>query len=167
MSVPIVATEELGISLQKAREMVASSEAFQTAIQGGYGDAMERVFIGRQIGSPERPFAVIEGEDMTAALDAGGDMNYLRLAGEITIHLERDTDTDVDDPVTDANEFFGAVLADVKNLAAVDSTSGDFNESHLPVVNMNWGRPDENDISDWPSLGRFFMVRAVLSWGDG
>lgn len=165
----LIASDDLGISLQKLREMVASSETFQSGIQGGYGDALDRIYIGRQLGSPTRPFASIESNNLTAALIAGGEMNFLRLNGDVKLHIEIDADTTLDEPdqVITASAFCYGVIADVNNLSAVDNTAGEFGESHLPTVNIQVPTIAKNERKYWNSMGQFFNCIASIQWGDG
>lgn len=165
----IVPEEELGISLQKLRQMVATSETFQRGVQGGYGDALERVYFGRQSGSPERPFVLLLSDSLASGLIAGGDMNHLRLSGEIKLQIEVDADTELDatDQESAAMDFVQGVLGDVQNLSAVDDTTGEYNESHLPIVSTSLNTFGKNETKFKNSLGEFFIGTATISWGDG
>lgn len=165
----IVPEEELGISLQKLRQMVATSETFQAGIQGGYGEALERVYFGRQSGSPERPFVVLQHDAMGSQLIAGGSMNHLRLDGQIKLLMQVDADTSLSesDQRSVAMDFVQGVLGDIQSLSAVDDTVGEYDESHLPVVRTSIDTFGKNETKFWNSLGQFFNCVATISWGDG
>jgi hypothetical protein len=165
----IVPEEELGISLQKLRQMIATSETFQAGVQGGYGDAVERVYFGRQSGQLTRPFVLLLSDAMGSQLIAGGSMNHLRLNGQVKMHIEIDADTDLDstDQESAAMDFVQGVLGDVQSLAAVDDTVGDYNESHLPIVSTSLDTFGKNETKFWNSMGQFFVCTASINWGDG
>lgn len=165
----IVPEEELGISLQKLRQMIASSETFQRGVQGGYGEALERVYFGRQSGALTRPSVVLQPDATGAQLIAGGTVNHLRMNGQIRLHIEVDADTDLSesDQRSAAMDFVQGVLSEVQNLAAVDDTEGEYDESHLAIVSTSLTTFGKNETKFKNSLGQFFVGQAVISWGDG
>lgn len=165
----IVPEEELGISLQKLRQMVATSETFQRGVQGGYGDALGRVYFGRQSGSPTRPFVCLLPETFRSRLIAGGSQNFLRPEGEIRALIEVDADTSLGetDQESVAMDFMRGVLREVDNLSAVDDTTGEYNESHLPITAAVLDRVGKNESRFRNSLGQFYVGTCTISWGDG
>lgn len=172
----VTATHPMAKALVKARKMVALSSEFQA--QTGSSDvdeAHQHVYTKDVFGeATPRPAAVVSvGDSLRYGQVGGGSWNYMRKAGNIGLFLVRDTPkryhTDQNAAEVDAWNFFGQVLDDVADLSAKQDDTSEFDpkESHLPITRIDVTNFGENDEEDWPSVGRFFFLSAILEWGDG
>jgi len=163
---PAIEKGTYGIALDQLRTMLAMSKTFVLAAGGTERAAHSRVHLGRQVGSPPRPFAVIEMTDGAANAVGTGSRNVLLASGSMQVLFERDADLTAADPYHDAVDWFSRVVDEVNLLAADGHVATKFGQTHLPLLTVSLRGVGENDRGAWHSLGRFHSAVTVWTWGD-
>lgn len=170
MSTP---TGPVSLPPYKLRRMVALSPTFQAACTtANYATAWRNTYFKEAAGTELRPCAVVNHEDLSYRLIAGGSQNHLRAQGTMFLWLARNVaPADLNDPAEALNhfaDFFGAVMDEVAALAGVDQTAdATVPDSHLTITGIQGLLIAMNDQSEWATLGQFCWGAAAVSWGDG
>lgn len=155
-----------GISLDQLKTMLAGSRTFQEATGGSARAAKSHVHLGRQIGSPPRPFVQLELQNATGEAINNGSRNILLASGTLKVHFERDTDLTAADPYVDAVDWFSRVVDEVNCQAGDEDVGNQFGLTHLPLLTVDLNSIGQNSRHTWHSLGRFYSADVIWTWGD-
>lgn len=154
------------ITLDQLKEMIAASETFQNAVGGTEADVKNHIHFGRQVGSPPRPFALIELEDGAGNAISFGAGNQIIAEGGVMVRFETDACTEHPESYIEAVDWIGRVVDEVNALAAHGDDDTVYNRTHLPLLTVSLRRLGANDRSTWHSLGRFYAAETLWTWGD-
>jgi hypothetical protein len=158
----------------KLRRMVALSGNWQAAIEHvpRKPEAPDAVWLNAALGVEPRPFAVISpGESHGYDLIAGGDHNYMRARGSLSLFMTVDTPEEYWQDQVQAEFYaaslFGSVMDDVMSISAADDEVSEDGTSHLSIISADMQLFGETSKEDWNSLGRFYFCAYAIMWGDG
>lgn len=162
----------VAVPIYLLRRMVSLSTTFQTATGAASATlALNHIYLHEATGDETRPCAVVNGDDTSYELSAGGDQNQLRAKGSLFLWLAQDTLSehyeDNASAVLRFANYAGGVADDVIAIAGQDQTAdATITGSHLSITGMQMLAMSEIPREMWPEVGRFWWCAWQVTWGD-